>query len=570
MLLILINWLIVLFISFTIGLVTRRMFIPPANNSEIAITVVWGLFIISLISTLCLFFIPAGIFLLLMFFLAAAVIQFFFREEIGKRLNLFRITIAGRREMVFGAVLLFCLLAFSSQSSKINDDGYYYVQTVLWFTREGFVNGIANLLLPLGLASSWHVLDALFSFNFIDGMRLNDLNGLLVLVFFIFCLENGFAEKQHLLLALLLAITLVVSVPFLSAPSPDLPVIIFTVMAFYLIARPFGSRTVVDVLVLAAFGGSVKLSAVALVLLAVVLIGYVVIKKTPVPEAVYLLLFLTGVSIISKNIFQTGYPFYPYTWSGIGELSWATPPELLQHCTAGIKYWGLGEKLYKGPISEWKNPGLADTVTLLWETKGYIGVINTFILLSFPLIIFTLCRDVYQRVRSNATSLPHIFLHCIFIASFFVWLILAPQYRFILPVYIFYFCWFVWRWLRPFIGTKFIDKVQLLPYVSITVLLFLSLVPVSFEVKTTSSHVGTLDGFSFGRLVKPHDSFSFPGIDTLRLAGQEYYHVSGNVYCWDSPLPCMSEGYYQMLREQGYTLVSHDVGGRVEFVLKKL
>lgn len=569
MLVILLNWLIVIFISYTIGFAVRKFFVSTASHSEIAVTVLWGLFTISVAASLLMFFMPAGSFMLLLFFLAATVIQFFSREEIGKRLNLFRITVAGRREVIFGSLLLFSLLVFSAQPSKINDDGYYYTQTLMWFTQEGFVSGISNLMLPLGLGSSWHVLQALFSFNFFPGLRLNDLNGLLVFIFFVYCLETGFHERHNLVLALLCVMTLAISIPFLSASSPDLPVIILTIIAFYSVWRPFGSRTVADILVLSAFAMSIKLSALPLGLLALALILYSVLKRVPLHRGIYVLLFLGCVVVAAKNMYQTGYPLYPYPWLGIQELSWATPPEVMRHYAAEIKYWGLEDKIYRGPISEWKNPGMVETIQLLWNRGGYKGAINIIILLSFPLIVFTMLRDIHQRAKARSTSVSLIFLHAIFIINFFLWLLLAPQYRFILPVYIFYIAWFIWRWSRPFLRRKFMENLEALPYALIVIMAVVSLVPVSLDLGSTSSHIGNIDPFSFDRVLKPHTSYSFAGVDSLDVGGQSYYHVRGNIYCWDSPLPCMSTAYHKFLRDQGYEIVADRIGGKVEFGLRR-
>ncbi len=558
MLLILLNWLVIFYITYTFGLAVRKLFIPPSGNSEIAMTVIWGLFVVSLVSTLCLFFIPAGFFLWLMLFLAATLIQFFSREEISRRLNFFRITLAGRREIIFGSLLLFSLLVFSAQPPKINDDGYYYTQTVMWFTEHGFVNGISNLLLPLGLGSSWHVLQAVFSFDFLEGIRLNDLNGFLVFIFFIYCLENGFSERQNLLLTFLAALALPVCIPFLSASSPDLPVIIFTIIAFYLISRPFGNRAVVDVLLLAAFAGSIGLSAVALVLLGAVLIFHAAFERVSVHPGIYFLVFLCVMTVVTKNIYQTGYPLYPFHWLGVTGLSWATPKELWSGYTA-----------YLGGASELTNPAFGETISLLLKSEGYRGMINAFILLGFPLIAFTLMWDGYQRLRSGTIMQPQILLHAIFILNFFIWLLLAPQYRFIVPVYIFYIAWFFWRWLRLLNGKPFMGKIALLPYGSIIVLFLLSVVPVSLDVRSGGTHIGYTGPFSFKTLLEPHVSYSFVGIDTLRAGDREYYHVRSNIYCWDSPMPCMSESYHNFLLERGYEIFETGRGDKWEFVLRK-
>lgn len=558
MLLILLNWLVIFYISFTFGFAARKVFVPPAANSEIAITVIWGLFIVSLISSLCLFFIPAGFFLLLMLFLLATLIQFFSREEIVRRLNFFRITLAGKRELIFGSLLLLSLMWFSAQPSKISDDGLYYTQTIMWFTREGFVNGISNLSLPLGLGSSWHVLQAVFSFDFLEGTRLNDLNGFLLFIFFVFCLENGFTEKQNLLLAFLLAIALPVSVPFLSAPSPDLPVILFTAAGFYLVSRPFGNRATVDVLMLAAFAASVKLSAVALVLLGVVLIFHAIVERVSVHPAIYFLLFLSAMIVVTKNVFQTGYPLYPSRWPALMELSWATPPEVL---LAGIR--GLG------PSPELRDSAIGDVVRARLQSEGYSGFINGFMLISFPLIAFTLMWDVYQRLKSDTVMPMQIFLYAIFIICFFIWLLVAPDFRFILPLYVFYVAWFLWRWLKLLNGKPFMAKSHTVAYASVILLFIWGVLLSAPNLKPAGDQPVEPGTFSMRTFLTPHVSYSFPGLDTLRAGDNAYYHVRGNMYCWDSPVPCMSESYHRFLLDEGYELFRTGRPATPGFVLKK-
>ena len=558
MLLIFLNWLVIFSVSFTLGFAARKLFVAPAGNSEIAITVIWGLFIVSMISSLCLLFIPAGFFLLLMFVLVATLIQFFSREEIARRLNFFRITLGGKRELIFGSLLLLALLWYSAQPSKMSDDGFYYTQTIMWFTQEGFVNGISNLSLPLGLGSSWHVLQALFSFNFLEGVRLNDLNGFLLFIFFIFCLENGSGEKQNLLVVFLLAIALPVCVPFLSAPSPDLPVIIFTSAGFYLISRPFGNRTTVDVLMLAAFAVSVKLSAVALALLGAVLIFHALVERVSVHPAIYFLLFLSATIVVTRNIYQTGYPLYPSHWPALTDLSWATPPEVLSADARGL-----------GPSPELTDAGIGDIVKARMQREGYRGIIDRFVLLSFPLIAFSLMWDVYQKLKAGVVMQTQLFLHAIFIISFFIWLLVAPSFRFILPVYVFYLAWCLWRWSRPLSGKPFMTKVHSLPYVSVIVVLLSGVIPAALKVTPAGAGAGESDAWSVRTVLTPHVSYSFPGLDTLRAGATEYYHVRGNVYCWDTPVPCMSESYHRFLLDQGYEIFRTGTTGAPGFVLKK-
>lgn len=142
MLLILINWLLVVYTSFTLGLATRRIFIPRDDNENVATCLLWGFFAISTISTALLFFNPAGPGLLLFFLISALLIHLRLKHEIHRCLARFRKKFSHTQSKVFALLLLFSLLALSSQTSKANDDGYYYIQTMLWFSDLDFVKGI--------------------------------------------------------------------------------------------------------------------------------------------------------------------------------------------------------------------------------------------------------------------------------------------------------------------------------------------------------------------------------------------------------------------------------------------
>lgn len=555
MLLILINWFLTAYISFTIGFATRRIFIRWDDKDNVATCILWGFFVISTISTALLFFTPAGPGILALFFVAALLIHLRLKDEIHQVLAQLRETFRNTRDKVFAFVLLFCLLALSAQSSKINDDGFYYIQTMLWFSDVGFVKGISNLLLPLGLGSSWHILQAVFSFDFIEGLRLNDLNGFLVLTFYLFCIEHGANKKENTFLVVLLSAGLLVSIPFLSAPSPDLPVILLTAIAFYLAWSGLNKSTVNDVLIFAAFGATIKLSAVALILLAPGIILFLR-KDLEVSTSLLITLVFVAVLTIGKNIYQTGYPFFPYPWFGFSQLVWTTPFEVMQYYAHEIKSWGLEGEIYRGPASGLRKFGLAETIQLLWSQSGIKGLINKFLLIGFPLISITMIAHIRQGMKNKIELMYEILLLAIFATNFLIWLMLAPQYRFILPVYLFFGVWFLWIALKPFALNSIGSLIRFTPHAAAAILLALTIVPVSINLISTSSHIGKTDGFQLDVVVKPHVSYSFSGIDTLHVNGQSYFHVQGNSYCWDSPLPCMSAFQHSFLQSLGYELNS--------------
>lgn len=564
MLLILINWLLTAYISFTIGFGVRRIFVRPDENANAAANMLWGLFVISVTSTLLLFFTPAGPKLLTLFLVTALLIHLRFKDDIHQSLARLKENFRNRRDKVFAIILLFCLLALSAQSSKINDDGYYYIQTMLWFSDVGFVKGISNLLLPLGLGSSWHILQTVFSFDFIEGLRLNDLNGLLVFIFYVFCMEERTKKDDDTFLVLLLTAALLLSIPFLSAPSPDLPVILLTAMAFYLAWSGLNKPRLTDVLIFAAFAATIKLSAIALILLAVALILFRR-RHTRVSTSVLVAIALVAGLAIAKNIYQTGYPFFPYTWFGIPELDWSTPQDVLKYYTAGIKSWPLDGKIYTEPVAQWKPMGLFETIKALWSRTGMKGLINKFMLITFPVILTIIIIPILKSAKARTEIISSVTLVAIFAANFLIWLTFAPQYRFILPVYLFFGTWFLWIVLRQLSSHITNRAMKYAPNTALTLIVLVTVLPLSMNLISTSSYIGKTDGFQPNTILKPHASYRFPGMDTLLVNDQPYFHVQGNAYCWDSPRPCMSAIEHNFLRSLGYELIRES---NYQFVLR--
>lgn len=63
MLPILLNWLLVFYLGFVIGSWLRAFFVTPTIHADVAICIIWGLFGISQINTIALFFLPADVLL---------------------------------------------------------------------------------------------------------------------------------------------------------------------------------------------------------------------------------------------------------------------------------------------------------------------------------------------------------------------------------------------------------------------------------------------------------------------------------------------------------------------------
>jgi hypothetical protein len=552
------------YVAFLHGFCVRRYFILSSDIEKTnALTMVWGLCSIFCFTSLILFFTGAR-FLIFIFILTAIVIHFLHRKAIARCIrNLYGAVFGSKMRIVF-LLLVFALLVQSSQSSKVNDDGLYYTQTVLWLNQAGFVKGISNLFLPLGLTSSWHVLQAVFSFSFIDGIRFNDMNGFLVIVFFFYFIENY--TRQDTFSTVAFSLGLLISVPFLSACSPDLPVILLTLIGFDLYRRA-GAENLYDLLLLAAFGFSIKLSAVGLFLLPACLRASFVPLRLRGLKSAFALFSVIITIVLIKNTYQTGYPLYPFPWFAFTDLSWTTPVELVQFYQKGLQAWAFANIGTYEQLKTIEYVNFDKIIPLLVQREGYKGIINIIVFATAAISLLAIPVHYFRGNKLRATLRPFLALHLVSILSFIVWLKFAPQYRFIIPVVIFNISYGV------YVASSFISPVPsftyLLPGAAVIVMVILSFLTIAITISSTSRQMGRLDAFHVGQTIFPHFSYSFAGLDSLRIDKQEYYHYKTNAYCWDCPLPCLPQTYADFLRGNGYKLSKGKDEGASGFTLKR-
>ncbi|WP_449401402.1 LIC_10190 family membrane protein [Chryseobacterium wanjuense] len=115
---------------------------------------------------------------------------------------------------IVSLIILFC----GSFYPYILDHFGYYVPTIKWLTEFGIIKGISNLDLTLGQMSVWHIFQSGFS-NFSDPFL--RINSILLIIYTLYIIE----KKSWIQLCFVPVLLL-----FSQSPSPDLPVIIFSLI----------------------------------------------------------------------------------------------------------------------------------------------------------------------------------------------------------------------------------------------------------------------------------------------------------------------------------------------------
>lgn len=532
MLIVLFNWFLIFVTSYPLGRVINLLI---KNDSNLVQNVVVGLIINASILHAVAFFLPiqSNIFYgFCLLNLLLLVYGFSFYLKALKKLKQWLFT--KQSFLIFLASIV--LAIYSSSSSKINDDGLYYTQTIKWLREFGFVHGISNLHVSLGLSSTWHILQSVYIFS--DSLYTNDLNGFVFLIYTFLFISRIVNKSSTIFSVAQYFMVLFLSVPFLSGPNPDFPVIVFTAIGLDLFMCKENFK---GIILIACFVITIKISAILLLCLG----GYCFfIERKKVLESPLLLLVILAIFTlyISKNIFQTGYLLYPIKAFSLNQLEWKTPEPILDYFLHGIKSWSYSDEYKPIAVENEYQKDLISELFMLLGRGGAKGFINIFI---FLLTFISLIVFVRERIRNRITSNESILILCGFL-NFIIWVFYAPQYRFILPVFVFFFSLLIYYAFNK----QIIKNNNWLSALMIGIYFFMFFVGVfgiNISTGSTSKEIGQIDKLSFERLIFPAKPYHFEAVDSILVNNNFYYHPTQNRYCWDVNLPCMSSGYERVM-----------------------
>ena len=511
------------------------------KQKAISVTVIIGIIAITFLSNIVSFFLPLDhSFLFCITFISCFYLVIYF-NEIKLQLLIIKRVLYNFKIIVLLVLSATLFAAYSSGFSNINDDGLYYTQTIMWLREYGLVHGISNLHLSLGLSSSWHVFQAVFSFS--NTINLNDVNGFLMLVFTLFIIEKSNNKNINYLLYFQYFLVLLFSIPFYSAPNPDFFIIVFTAIAIQLFLTSKNRNHYPVILLIAVFCFTVKISAIAVSVLAVFVL-YKLLKNSSfkLHSKLYILLFLMLCIHVSKNIYQTAYPLYPYKILSVN-ADWKTPEAVVSYFTNGVKTWSYSNKYKPNEVNEIKDIGAMQLIASLLFRSGTKGFINKVIFASFLLSILLVSYLWFKQKINQHT----IIIQVVTGISLIIWFAFAPQYRFAMPMLIYYLA-FIMYLIYYHLLRKFFKINLYLIHVSIIIILFIPTVfGLNLSGNETSKQIGQFEKLTPSQLIVPMPKYSFVKMDTIVVNNTPFYHVNGNTYCWNSPLPCMSKGYEKII-----------------------
>ncbi|WP_370899661.1 LIC_10190 family membrane protein [Chryseobacterium gossypii] len=457
-----------------------------------------GVLGISLLWTIAAFFIPLNIYTEIPVLISG--LFFFFKERLYNEIYRF----SKKDKLLIGSIILIVLYC-SSFPPFILDHFGYYVPTIKWLTEHGIIKGIANLDLTLGQTSAWHIFQAGFS-GFSDPFLRS--NATLLIIYALYIIERRSWIQLCLLPFLLL---------FSQAPSPDLPVIIFSMIILNEIVS--GNKKASLLIGLSVFAFTIKPTLIWLPVLSF-LYSVFIIKANPKS-------FLFGTSLLLlfffKNIWTFGYPVFPVPAIDLG-VPWKPNPETMEISSRYAIQKTYDMQYSYQQIQEFSWYHYIKNWLFLDGIKSFINIFFVLSLAAF--IIFALIK------KNKIVTLICISL---LLKSILV-LLFSAQYRFFIDVF-----------FAIFFILGFYCFTERKPFLIFTVLsvLFISLLTFPSIVREylPSFRLGSIMGkFEKKQLYIP-STYEYHQFDTFTV-GNLKFNVSKNYpYNFDTALPAISLGY---------------------------
>ncbi|MFP3833202.1 hypothetical protein SCA31_09875 [Chryseobacterium sp. SIMBA_028] len=457
-----------------------------------------GIMGVSVVWTVASFFIPLNIYVEMITVLPG--LFYFFKEKIYH--EFYQLT---KKEITLGVIVSAIILLSGSYYPYILDHFGYYVPTIKWLTEYGLIKGISNLDFILGQMSVWHIFQAGFS-NFADPFL--RINSILLIVYTLYSIERKSWIHMCFIPVLLL---------FSQSPSPDLPVIAFSLIILNEMIS--GNKNTSLLFAFSVFVFVIKPTMIWLPIL--VFLNSIIILKSSFKK-----LFFGGLILLLffiKNIWTFGYPIFPVSIIDLG-FSWKPNPEVLK---TSSQYAIMKTYDMQYSYEEIQRFSTFDHIKNWFFLKGIKSVINIFFILS--LLIFSAFTWMKKKKLITLICIS-LLIKSILVLAF------SAQYRFFIDVFFVIFLVLFY---------EYFDKRKSLVVFSGLSLFFMSILsfPSFIQKSIPSFRLGSfMAGFKKEQLYQP-STYQYHQFNSFKV-GNLNFNVSKNYpYNFDTPLPAISSCY---------------------------
>ncbi|WP_431610776.1 LIC_10190 family membrane protein [Chryseobacterium sp. 'Rf worker isolate 10'] len=457
-----------------------------------------GILGISLIWTFLSFFVPLNIYVE-----AASILfglLFFFKHKLYQEFYQF-----SKKDFALLGISSMIIMFAGSFYPYILDHFGYYIPTLKWLTEYGLVKGISNIDLTLGQMSIWHIFQAGFS-NFSDPFL--RINTILLIIYSIYTIER----KSWIHLCFIPVLLL-----FSQSPSPDLPVIIFSLIILNEIIT--GNRNTKLLFAFSVFVFAIKPTMIWLPILTF-LSSFFIFRNNFRP------LFLGSIILVlffMKNIWVFGYPVFPVAIGDLG-VSWKPNTEVLKISSqfAIMKTYDM-----QYTYEEIQKFSTSDYIKSWFSLEGIKSKINILFVLS--LVIFIAFAWIKKKKLITLICIS------LLIKSILV-LVFSAQYRFFIDV--FFVIFFV-------LFYEYFDRKKSIAIFSALSLLCISILslPEFIQRYIPSFRVGSfMTGIDKKQLYKP-STYEYHQFNTFKVGNFKFNISHHYPYSFDTPIPAVNPNY---------------------------
>jgi len=530
MILILLSWIYILFTTINLGfLLDKILQLKVKNFSVISIL---GLFSTTIIASIWAIFGRINFeFHLAIFVLNFAIMTFSTSEILSIYRSFFYEIKNLEKSLKFflGLITIFIIAQCASIPYAIDNESYY-IQTIKWLNEFGFVKGLANIHFFLGQTSGWHVAQSAFNFSFLYD-KFNDLSGFCLLLGNFFAIQklNDYFKNQKKtdLIIGLFPLANVFLFQFISAPSPDVPIYVFTFIIFsYFLEnyRKMNGETFNLTTLLILFCLYIKTTAIGLCILTLIILFHNY-KEIKIYKTAFLSLLILALFVI-KNSIITGYPLFPIT-KNFGFVSDYQLPEkiaVLYYSLTKYFAYSLTENQFN-QMSFWE-------VFLHWITMpklhGLFNKMSILLVVLSPIIIY---KFFHQKRFWILYFIMSVQLLLLFLSS--------PQYRFFMNFILF----FSFLWMAILTYKK--KHILILLGLSTFATAFVLFIPMNLKSVARNEHATSTSNFSLKNSVFPFQNSKYQSaFETIENENFDYNSPINIDFFWatsDGEIPCVNK-----------------------------
>ncbi len=545
MVLIAISWIYILFTTINLGVGFDK--IMGLKNNNFVITSILGLFSVTILASIWAIFgrisIEFHVFLLLL----NIILLFHFQNKIRVIYQGFILEFKQLKNILKIALILivFLIIAQCASIPFIIDNESYYIQTIKWINEYGFVKGLANLHIFFGQTSGWHITQSVFNFSFLY-KNFNDLSGFCLLLGNIFSFQklNQYYSNQNknYLIVGLLPLFNVLFFQFISAPSPDIPVYIFSFILFFYFLENFKTTTTADfnlIVILVLFLIYIKSTMLTFIIIPLILL---VLNYKSLSKKIYGPIIISAITIalfIIKNMIICGSPIFPSKLSNIWAMDYAIPDSIENFYYNLIKQYG-----YFTTADQYNTMSVIELFFRWLKLPKLHGLFNSF---SFLLIIAS-PFFIYKFQNKKSTWI----LYGIMILQLFLLFVTSPQYRFFLNFVTFFSLFCLVCIIQ---NKKIMESLLLLSIVPILIILFL---PLNFNRFSNNKLMEKSSSFSTQNIIFPYiNTKNNTSFVTFQIGNLKYNSPKNNTFFWgtgDGDLPCINKAQIEYFKAHFHTI----------------